>query len=143
MIKMIHSTWAIITLIILIIAVVNAIIGLTSKKEYSDKSLRIALFALIVAHIQLIIGFISFFTSASFNFLKDNGMGAVMKDSTARLFVVEHPLMMILAIVFITIGFSKHKKKTTNFTKFKTIAIFYGIALLLVLSRIPWGQWLN
>jgi len=143
MIKMIHSTWAIITLLVLIAAVVNAIIGLTSKKEFTDKSLRISLFALIVTHIQLIIGFIAFFTSASFTFLQENGMGAVMKDSTARLFVVEHPLMMILAIVFLTIGFSKHKKKETDFTKFKTIAIFYGIALLLVLSRIPWGQWLH
>ena len=141
MIKMIHSIWAIITLLVLIAAVVNAIIGVTSKKEFTDKSLRISLFALIVAHIQLIIGFIAFFTSASFTFLKENGMGAVMKDSTARLFVVEHPLMMILAIVLITIGFSKHKKKTTDKSKFKTIAIYYGIALLFILSRIPWNQW--
>lgn len=140
---MLHSTWAIITLLVLVAAVVNAVIGLSSKKEFTDKSLRISLFALIVAHIQLIIGFISFFTSTQFAFLKANGMGAAMKDPNIRLFVVEHPLMMILAIVFITIGFSKHKKKTTDFTKFKTIAIFYGIALLLVLSRIPWSQWLQ
>ena len=143
MIKMIHSTWAIITLVVLIVAVVNAVIGLTSKKEFTDKSLRISLFALIVTHIQLIIGLITFFTSASFSFLRENGMGAVMKDATARLFIVEHPLMMILAVVFLTIGFSKQKNKKTDFTKFKTIANFYGIALLLVLSRIPWSQWLN
>ena len=143
MIKMIHSTWAIITLVILIVAVVNAVIGLTSKKEFTDKSLRISLFALIVTHIQLIIGLITFFTSASFSFLRENVMGAVMKDATARLFIVEHPLMMILAVVFLTIGFSKQKNKKTDFTKFKTIANFYGIALLLVLSRIPWSQWLN
>ncbi len=143
MINMIHSTWAIITLLVLVFAVVNAITGTTSKKEFTDKSLRISLFTLIVAHIQLIIGLIAFFTSASFTFLKENGMGAVMKDTTARLFVVEHPLMMILAVVFITIGFSKHKNKTTDLAKYKTIASFYGIALLLVLSRIPWGQWLH
>ena len=61
MIKMIHSVWAIITLMMLIVVVVNAIIGLTSKKEFTDKSLRISLFALIVAHIQLILGLIGFF----------------------------------------------------------------------------------
>jgi len=143
MIKMIHATWAIITLLVLIAAVVNAVVGLTSKKEFTDKSLRISLFALIVSHIQLIIGFIAFFMSTQFHFLKENGMGAAMKDATVRLFVVEHPLMMILAIVFITIGFSKHKNKTTDFARFKTIANFYGIALLLVLTRIPWDQWFN
>ena len=140
---MLHSGWAYITLIILIFAVVNAIIGLNSKKEFTDKDLRISLFTLIVAHIQLIIGFIAFFVSAQFEYVLDNGMGAAMKEPTIRLFVVEHPLMMILAIVLITMGFSKHKKQNTDKGKFKTIALYYGLGLLFVLSRIPWSQWLT
>lgn len=140
---MLHSGWAYITLIILVFAVVNAIIGLNSKKEFTDKDLRISLFTLIVAHIQLIIGFIAFFVSAQFKYVLDNGMGAAMKEPTIRLFVVEHPLMMILAIILITMGFSKHKKQSTDKGKFKTIALYYGLGLLFVLSRIPWNQWLS
>ena len=143
MIKMLHSGWAYITLIILIYAVVNAIIGLTSKKEFKDKDLRTSLFALIVAHLQLIIGFIAYFASAQFDFLRDNGMGAAMKQPEIRMFIVEHPLMMILAITVLTVGFSKHKKQTSDNGKFKTIALYYGIALVFVLSRIPWSQWLG
>ena len=143
MIKMLHSGWAYITLLILIFAVVNAVIGLSSKKEFTDKDLRISLFTLIVAHIQLIIGFIAFFMSAQFEYVLDNGMGAAMKEPVIRLFVVEHPLMMILAIVLITMGFSKHKKQNTDKGKFKTIALYYGLGLLFVLSRIPWSQWLS
>jgi heme A synthase len=143
MIKMLHSGWAYITLIILVFAVVNALIGLTSKKEFQDRDLRISLFTLIVAHLQLIIGFIAYFLSAQFAYVLDNGMGAAMKEPEIRLFVIEHPLMMILAIVLITMGFSKHKKQTTDNGKFKTIALYYGIALLFVLSRIPWSQWLS
>ena len=143
MIKMLHSGWAYITLIILIFAVVNALIGLTSKKEFKDKDLRVSLFTLIVAHLQLIIGFIAYFLSAQFAFVLENGMGAAMKEPDIRLFIVEHPLMMILAITVITIGFSKHKKQTTDNGKFKTIALYYGIGLIFVLSRIPWSQWLS
>jgi len=143
MIKMLHSGWAYITLLILIVAVVNAIMGLTSKREFQEKDLRIPLFTLIVAHIQLIIGFIAFFMSAQFAFLRENGMGVSMKQPEIRLFIVEHPLIMIVAIIFITIGFSKHKNLATDQAKFKTIAIYYGIALLLVLSRIPWNQWFS
>jgi heme A synthase len=143
MIKMLHSGWAYITLIILVFAVVNALIGLTSKKEFKDKDLRISLFTLIVAHLQLIIGFIAYFLSAQFAYVLDNGMGAAMKQPEIRLFIIEHPLMMILAIVLITMGFSKHKKQTTDNGKFKTIALYYGIALIFVLSRIPWSQWLS
>jgi len=141
MIKMLHSGWAYITLIILIFAVANALIGFTSKKEFKDKDLRISLFTLIVAHLQLIIGLIAYFVSAQFAYLLEHGMGATMKEPSIRLFVVEHPLMMILAITVITVGFSKHKKQTTDDGKFKTIALYYGIALVFVLSRIPWSSW--
>lgn len=138
---MVHSGWAYIALFILIFAVVNAIIGLTTSKEFKDKDLRISLFTLIVTHIQLILGLIAYFISDYFSSLVENGMGASMKDAVVRLFAVEHPLMMILAVVLITIGFSKHKNKTTDKGKFSTIAIFYGVALLFVLSKIPWSHW--
>ena len=138
--KDIHSYWAYLVLAILIFAVINAIIGLTQKKEFTDKDLRIGLFTLILAHIQLLIGLGWYFMSPWYKALKDNG-SEVMGDKTTRLLAVEHPIMMILAIVFITIGWSKHKKKTEDDAKFKTFAIFYGIALLLILSRIPWSNW--
>ena len=71
----------------------------------------------------------------------EGGMGEVMGNDTTRLYLVEHPLMMIIAIALITIGYSKHKKKLTSKPKFKMLAIFYGIAFLVVLSRIPWSAW--
>lgn len=138
--KELHSYWAYLVLAILIFAVVNAIIGLTQKKQFADKDLRIGLFALIVSHIQLLIGFVWYFMSPWFDLLVTDA-GAVMKDKTVRLFAVEHPTTMLIALVFITIGWSKHKKKTADAAKFKTFVIFYGIGLLLILSRIPWNQW--
>ncbi|CAA0186843.1 conserved membrane hypothetical protein [Tenacibaculum maritimum] len=142
MIKNVHSYWAYIVVIILAYAVINAIIGLTQKKEFTQKDFRIGLFTLIAAHIQLLIGLSWYFMSPWYKFLKANG-GEVMKDSTARLLAIEHPIMMVVAIILITIGWSKHKKQTSNIAKFKTFAIFYGLALLLVLARIPWSLWLN
>ena len=138
--KDIHSYWAYLVLAILTFAVVNAIIGFTQKKQFTDKDVRIGLFTLIVAHIQLLIGLGWYFMSPWYEMLKTDA-ASVMKDKAARLLAVEHPIMMILAIVFITIGWSKHKKKTEDAAKFKTFAIFYGIALLLILSKIPWSNW--
>ena len=68
-------------------------------------------------------------------------MGTVMKDSLLRLYAVEHITVMILAVVFITMGYSKHKKKQEATAKFKILAILYTLALVLMLSRIPWQQW--
>lgn len=143
MTKMIHSYWAYIVLIILIFAFVNAIIGLTSKKEFGTKDLKISLFALIASHIQLLIGFVAFYMSDFYLTMRSVGMGEVMKNSDLRKILIEHPLVGIIAIILITIGFSKHKKIATSAKKFKTIAIFYGVALILILSRIPWSQWFS
>ena len=138
--KEIHSYWAYIVLLLLVVAVINSVRGILQKKEFSEADLRIGLFALIVSHIQLLIGFGWYFMSPWFKALKANG-AEVMSDKGVRLLAVEHPMTMIFAIVLITIGWSKHKKKIDSLAKFKTIAIFYGLALLLILSRIPWNNW--
>jgi len=143
-IQILHSYWAYVTLLLIVLATFNAFKGLFTKGNFGDNDLRITLFALIVTHIQILIGlFLYIYSPNALEAIKGSGMGAVMKDSLLRFSSVEHPLMMIIAVVLITIGFSKHKKKEASNAKFKTIAIFYGIALLLVLSRIPWGTWLN
>jgi hypothetical protein len=137
-----HSYWAYIVLLILTIAVVNALIKTFGDKEYSAKDFRISLFTLIVSHIQLLIGLILYFVSPRFELWSELG-GKVMGNSIARLYLVEHPFINIIAVALITIGYSKHKKKLTSPSKLKTIAIFYTIALLLFLSRIPWSTWLD
>lgn len=142
MMKEIHSYWAYLVVLMLAFALVNALLGLSKKREFTDKDMRIGLFTLIVSHLQLLIGFGWYFMSPAFNALKTDS-AAVMGNSASRLLAIEHPLMMIIAIVLITIGWSKHKKKTEDASKFKTFAIFYGLALLLILSRIPWNQWLQ
>ncbi|HQZ26281.1 MAG TPA: hypothetical protein PLD18_13355, partial [Flavobacterium sp.] len=62
-IKQIHSGWAYLAFLLLVIAVVNSIIGLISKKEYTAKDKKIGLYALGAIHIQLVIGFIIYFVS--------------------------------------------------------------------------------
>lgn len=138
-----HSYWAYLVLIVLVITVVNALIKVSGKKEYGAKDFRMALFTLIVSHIQLLIGLILYFVSPRLQAFSELGMGGVMGDSINRLYLVEHPMMNVIAVVLITIGYSKHKKKLTSQAKLKPIAIFYTIALLLFLSRIPWNTWLD
>lgn len=136
----IHSYWAYIVLLVLLIAVINAIYKSVTGKEYQAKDFRISLFTLIVSHIQLLIGLVLYFVSPRFQLWSELG-GKVMSNSLARLYLVEHPLINIIAVALITIGYSKHKKKLTSQSKLKIIAVFYTIALVLFLSRIPWTVW--
>ena len=140
-IQQLHSYLAYVALAVLFFAVANAITGLMGKRIFNmNKDLRLSLFALILCHIQLLVGLLLYFVSPSgFSAIQEYGMGGL--TSAARLLAVEHPTFNILAIVFITVGWSRHKKFVEGDKKFKSIAIFYGIGLLLVLSRIPWSQW--
>ena len=139
--KTVHSYWAFFVLFILVAAIVNAFIGRYMGKEFSTKDLRISLFGLIFSHIQLLIGLILYFVSLWFDQWAAIGMG-VMKDAQARLYLVEHPITNILAIVLITIGWSMHKRQSESSKKFLRIILFYSLGLLLFLSRIPWSTWL-
>jgi NAD/NADP transhydrogenase beta subunit len=133
-----HSGWAYLALLLLVFAVVNSFIGMSSKKEFTAKDRKIALFALMGTHLQLLVGLILYFVSeVGFKQLS----GAAMKNSELRLTVLEHPLINIIAIALITIGWIKHKKATTGEAKFKSIAIFFVLGLVLILIRIPWSLW--
>lgn len=131
-----HSGWAYLVLLLLLIAVINSLIGFSSKKEFTPKDRKIALFGLIGVHVQLLVGLILYFVSP----LGWEAFG-IMKDAAFRLTSLEHPLVNIIAIVLITVGWSKHKRATTSEAKFKSIAVFYVLGLLFILSRIPWSLW--
>jgi hypothetical protein len=66
-----------------------------------------------------------------------------MSDATARLTALEHPLINILAIVLISVGFIRAKKLESSTAKFRSIYMMYAVGLLLILSRIPWATWLG
>ena len=143
-VQFIHSWWAYLVLFVVVIATINAWAGIVGKKEYGPKDFRLALFSLIVTHLQFLIGLILYFVSPfGLKSIINNGMGAVMKDSVMRLYAVEHLTVMILAVAFITIGYSRHKKKLVSDKKFKSLAVFYTLALVFMLSRIPWAAWLG
>lgn len=136
--KHFHSYFAYLVLLLVAIAVINSFLARSGKRPFAGTGRKLALFGLIAAHVQLLFGLVLYFVSpAGFS----NFSGATMGNSTARLYMLEHPLTMIIAIVLVTIGWSKAKKAGDDGRKYGTIALWYGIALVLMLSRIPWAVW--
>lgn len=133
-----HSYFAYLVLLVLAVAFVHAVLGLVGKRPFLPISRKLALFGLIFTHLQFVFGLILYFVSP---LGMSNLSGATMKISEQRLLALEHPLMMLIAIALITIGHSKAKRATADSQKFKLIAVFYGIGLVLILGRLPWAQW--
>tara|TARA_B110000238_G_C16010494_1_gene388651 strand:- start:167 stop:601 length:435 start_codon:yes stop_codon:yes gene_type:complete len=141
LIKIIHSYWAYLVLLILAVAIFNSFLGKILRRDFSTKDLRISLFGLIFSHIQLVIGLILYFVSPWFGKWSELGVG-VMKNAETRLYLIEHPITNILAIVLITMGWSMHKRQSLSGKKFLRIGLFYTLGLVLLLSGIPLINWL-
>ena len=118
---------------------VKFILGWLGKKEFMPIDKKLATFTVIVVHIQVLIGLGLYFISPLIKSAYQD-IGAAMKDASVRFYLVEHMSLMIIGAVLITIGSIKSKKATESQAKFKTLALFFSIGFVLVLSRIPWER---
>ncbi|WP_143960892.1 hypothetical protein [Litoribacter populi] len=135
-----HSYLAYLVIIGISISFIYAMIGALSNREFTAKDQKFGLFGLIPAHIQLLAGLVLYFISP----LGVSNFGShTMGDATSRLYALEHPLVGLIAVILITVGYSRAKKISIPRNRYRSIYIFYGIGLLLILSRIPWSAWLN
>ncbi len=128
-----HSGLRWVVLLLLIAAIFKALIKWRSNAPFTEGDRKLNLFTMISAHVQFLLGLVLFFISP-----KVNLSGLDMKNPIERFFTMEHSVMMILAIVLITLGYTKSKKAVEENKKFKTAFTYFLIALLVLIAGIPW-----
>lgn len=134
-----HSYLRWIILVLLLASIVKSYSGWKGNKALSAGDKKLWLFTMISAHTTLLIGLILLLFGSMGVFTTTLAPGtSVMKDDKLRFYWVEHPTMMILAVVLITIGRGQAKKSIADAVKYKKAFWFFLIALLLVLASIPW-----
>ena len=126
--KSAHSGWRYIVLVLLVLAVINALTGWMGNKSYTEGNRKLNLITLISAHLQFVFGLVLYFLSP----LTKGPMG----DAMYRYWKVEHVSMMLIAVVLITIGNAKSKKGLTGTAKHKSVTIFFGLALVIIVAAI-------
>lgn len=132
-----HSLIRWLLLVALLLSLVSAYSGWFSNRKFDRFDNSVRHWTATIAHIQLVFGLWLYTISPFSNhFLRDFSDSIHQRD--LRFFGMEHSLMMVIAIVLITIGSVKAKRKTMDNEKFKTMAIWYTIGLLIILASIPW-----
>ena len=126
-----HSFLRWVLLLLLVITIVKAF----TSKSYSTGDKKLALFTMIAAHVQLLLGFSLYFMKGYYKFF---GVEGAMTDSFKRFWMVEHFAGMVIAIILITIGHTKVKKASEERGKNKNVRVFYTLALIIILLTIPW-----
>ena len=119
----------------------KAALGLSGKTAFAETDRKLGLFFMISNHTQLLIGLVLYLFLSPFGLKAFTDFGSeVMKIAEYRKIAVEHITTNIIAIVLITIGYSKNKRAFGDIAKHRNALIFYGLGLLLLLSRIPWSK---
>ena len=138
-----HSIWAILVVLMFIITLGDYIIGFANNRVFNfNIDFRLASFTLIILTIQVVLGLGAWFSSPYFKGIQQGQMGTYMKSAQDRLLVVEHPTMMLIALLVAFYGFNRMKKAESSKKKYMPIIIFYGLSFLMILARIPWQKWL-
>jgi hypothetical protein len=134
----IHSWLRWLLLILCLTVVVRSAYGWIKKGEYLKGDNIISSMLTGLFHLQLILGLLLYFVLSPITEAALADFGNAMKDPVLRFWGIEHILVMILAITAAQMGRTKSKKAVKSADKFRIQTIYFLIALILVLSRIPW-----
>ncbi len=132
-----HSTFRWLVLLSLVYSIFRAYKGYFSNKEYSATDNSVRHWTATIAHIQLVLGIILYSQSPIIKYFWNNFDKA--EESFEFLFFgLIHIFLMLFSIILITVGSSVSKRKAADKEKFKTMLIYFAIALIIIFIAIPW-----
>lgn len=118
-----HSGWRYLVLILLVLAIVQALAGWLGKKPYTEANRKINVFTLIFVHVQILFGLILYFLSP-------------LVEAGIRYWKMEHIGMMIFAAILVTVGNARSKRIEDAAAKHRTIALYFGLGLIVIVASI-------
>ncbi|MVM38266.1 hypothetical protein GO730_12915 [Spirosoma sp. HMF3257] len=132
-----HSLFRWLVLLSLIYAIGRAYQGYTSGRVFTKTDNSVRHWTATIAHLQLVIGFTLYFSSPLIKYFWANVKGEINHIDTS-FFGLIHILLMLIAIVILTIGSALAKRRLTDVEKFRTMLIWFSIALFIIFIAIPW-----
>lgn len=136
-ITFLHSTFRWLVLLSLLYSIFKACKGYFQQKEFTKTDNSVRHWTATIAHVQLVLGITLYSQSPIIKYFWKNFTEA--KESFDLIFFgLIHIFLMLFSIILITIGSSISKRKSNDKEKFKTMLIYFSIALLIIFIAIPW-----
>jgi hypothetical protein len=123
-----------------LIAAVGAILVTFGARDSLSivKADRWGLALMISLDLQLLLGVVLYFGLSPFTAEAFNDFGAAMSNSGLRFWAVEHPTIMLAAVIAAHIGRLRGRKARTPEAKRAKHLLWFSIAFLLMLAATPW-----
>jgi len=130
-----HSFFRWLVLLSLLPAIYKSWQGYRCKLPFTKQDNALRHWSATIAHTQLILGVILYSQSP---IIKYYFLGLGDTSGEPLFFGLIHIILMLTAIVVITIGSAKAKRKSVDAEKFHTMLLWYSAALCMIFIAIPW-----
>ena len=134
-----HNATRWLILVAAVIAIGVAVIGLVRRSEWGRGAKLSSLAFLIVMDVQLLIGLLLYGVSPLVRAAMGD-MSLAMSDSQLRFYLVEHLLLMVVAVALTHVGYALAKRARSARAAYQRASLFFTLALLAVLAGIPWDR---
>ena len=134
----IHNILRWVVLILAIVATVRAYLGWFGKRPWTERDRKTGAFLGMALDIQLLVGLLLYLVLSPITKAAFQGFGAAMQVADLRFFALEHVFYMLLAVAFAHLGSILPRKVDDPTAKFKRAAIWFSLALLVILLGMPW-----
>jgi hypothetical protein len=133
-----HSILRWLVIIAALFAIIRSITGLSFKRGWMQMDDQAGFWFTMFLDIQVLLGILLYFFLSPTTTNALQNFSAAMSNAATRFFAVEHVLGMVIAVVIAHIGRSLSKKAPTALQKHRRAAIWYSLAVLIILASIPW-----
>ena len=134
----VHSWVRWVVLLAGIVAFVRGASGRLTRRDWKPADEAAGRWFAISVDVQVMLGLLLYFFFSSFTKSAWRDMAGAMADAVVRFWAVEHMIGMLAATAFVHIGRVKVRKASNPSRRHFLAAIFFGIALVLMLISIPW-----
>jgi len=111
--------------------------GLLRNSAWTKRAKLAGLVFTSILNLQLLVGIALYLASPIVQSALKN-MAMTMRTSSIRFVAIEHPFMMLLAVIIAQVGYSISKRAGTDRSRFLKATIAYSVAVVLILIAIPW-----
>jgi hypothetical protein len=133
----IHSWLRWLVILAGVFAFVRAARGASNRSAWTPADEKSGFWFITALDLQLLLGLVLYVFLSPFTHAAFGDIGAAMKNSGLRFWLVEHPFGVIVGLALAHIGRAR-ARKTDSLRRHKVVAIFFGLALIALLISIPW-----
>ena len=112
--------------------------GWGTKRRWTAADDLSGLLFMVALDIELLVGLVLYAGVSPIASAALRDMGAAMATSAVRFFVVEHPMAMIIGVALAHVGRVRVRRAEGDSGRFKSAALLFGLALIVILLAIPW-----